>query len=423
MIETILGLVTYYISFLYEYFDICNLSGEKIKVNIKSIFITLTVAAMNYILTMLGIINLKMIISFFSIYMICRLLVQQDSKKAFITSVIFYLIIVFIEHIFSIILIDVLKYNPGKYIVSVGIQKSIIGNIVNVILFFTCILPVFKKIIFKISDILERSGVKSSHLYLFILTVFMIQISYITNISGKAKLAFTIIYVTIFLLFIIYFVISIYRNYCLKQLNEFLISRDNEMQKVLDDNRIFRHNIKHDLLSISSVSNNKTKKMIECIVKDYQIDYEILNNMSKMPSGIQGVIYQKMINSQKHSCKILADNYVENDPVLKLSVKDYYKFIECVGILIDNAIENSDGEKDDFVYIYLGENDKNYELKVINKIRTHITVDNLFNKGVTSKKDHMGLGLYYIEKKTKFDVKIKVDSSLFTVNLLIKKGF
>lgn len=421
MMETILGLVTYYETFLVEYFNVSNLAGAKIKITWKVLLVTIIIAGVNYGLTILGIINLKMMISFFSVFIICKMLAEPNAKRSFIISVVYYLIIVAVEYGFSILLIRILKYNPQKYIVSVGIQKSIIGNIVNVVLFFTCLIPLFRKVIYKTINVLDKAGIEATHLYIFILSIFLLQFIYIINVVGKMGTVLSIVYVLIFIIFIIYIATSIYRNYYLKELNRFLIKKDDEMQEILDDYRLFRHNIKHDLLSIYSVSNKKVKEMINCIIEDYKIDKTMLTSISKTPSGIQGVIYQKIINSNSQNKNIIIDNYIANDPVMNLKVKDYYKFIESVGILIDNALEYSNDGDNDFIYMYFGEDEKKYEFRITNPILTDINIDSIFEKGNTTKDGHMGVGLYYIKKKTNFDINIVIDNSLFTVTLKINK--
>lgn len=78
-----------------------------------------------------------------------------------------------------------------------------------------------------------------------------------------------------------------------------------------------------------------------------------------------------------------------------------YEFARILGILLDNAIESS-SECDNKIMNITFRNDakNNRNLVIIENTYKdkEINIDNIFNKGISSKENHTGLGLWEIRK-------------------------
>ena len=131
MIETIFTYLTYYIAFYLELINLKNLTKTKYKVKIIHLLYILVIAILNYYLTKYVLI--KMIFSFVGLIFMSHKMLKLDGKKSVVVSSIYYLLIVLIEYLFSIIVVDVLKYNPNNYLISVSIQKNILGNLLSIL--------------------------------------------------------------------------------------------------------------------------------------------------------------------------------------------------------------------------------------------------------------------------------------------------
>lgn len=419
--EKIFSIISYYLAFYFEYINICNISKDKHQFKKKNFFFIGVIAAINYLLTISGLITIKMIFSFLSLFLISKILVSKEYRESLVISTIYYIIILLVEYMSSFLLIDVMKYNPQRFLISVGIQKCIIGHIINIISYIICKIPIANKIYMLICNIIDRSGISNSKIYFIIGTLFVIHLMYMNNVSGNLNVLYVALYILIFIIFIILLILTMYKNYYLKELNALLVDRDKELQIMLDEYKTFQHNIKNDLLAISSIGNKRVKEMVGEYLSAYHIDIDGKNNIGSMPDGLRGIIYQKLIHQNKVSTTILIDNFIQNDPIKFLSIKEYRKLVESFGIIIDNALEAVTSNKDDYIYLYFNESSDSYTIKCINPFSSIIEVDEIMNMGVSTKNGHSGIGINYIKCKTKFDFNIKIINNKFLSELHIKK--
>lgn len=421
IIETIFSIISYYTAFYLEYVNICLIVNKKHEFKIKNFIIIGLISAANYGLTLLGIVTIKMVFSFMSILLIALFVVKINYRESLISSTIYYIMILIIEYFSAVIIVDVLKYDPNRFLISVGIQKCIIGHIINIITLLVCAIKIINKLYTLILNLFEKLNVRNIHILYFVFSIFIFQMMYIYNIAGKINIVYGLLYIIVYITFIFFTVISLHKNYYLKMLNSFLLDNDKNMQKILDEYRMFQHNIKNDLLAISSISSKKVKNMILEYMESYHLNYDGINNIASMPEGLKGVIYQKIISFDNISSNIIVDNYIENDPMNILNIKDYRKLVESIGIIVDNALEAMSHNSEDYVYIYLNEDKNNYIIKCINTFNNTINVDDLMNIGCTTKKKHSGMGLYYIKNKTCFDYKTTIVNNKFCSELIVKK--
>ena len=104
-----------------------------------------------------------------------------------------------------------------------------------------------------------------------------------------------------------------------------------------------------------------------------------------------------------------------------LSIKDYRKIVETIGIIMDNAIEAVSSKNSDYVYLYLDEDDDTYTIKCINTFTNPINLDSISNQGSTGKKNHAGVGIYYIKNRTKFTLKNRIINNKFCAEVIVRK--
>lgn len=419
--EKVFSIVSYYIAFYLEYVNLCNITKEKHKFRLYNTLIIGIIAGINYILALSGVVILKMIVSYLSILIIAKIMVKLDIKKSLVSSIIYYIMIIMIEYASTFIIIDLLKYNPNKFLLSVSVQNCIIGHIINAVTYLICRLKCINKMFNLICNVIYKLGIKNKHIYYFLIGIIVIEMMYITNVIGKIDIIYALLYIFFFIIFIVYTVMSLYKNYYLKELNLFLIDKDKDMQKLINEYRIFQHNVRNNLLAISSISDNNVKEMIQEYLDSYNIGTETTNNIGSMPEGLKGVLYQKLINNNKLSTSIIVDNFIKNDPINVLSIKEYRKLIVSLGIIIDNSLEAISSYSEDFIYMYLYETTDLYIIRCVNPFKSDIDIDSLTKEGSTSKKGHTGLGLYYIKNKTKFDYKCRIINNKFYSELRIEK--
>ena len=143
-------------------------------------------------------------------------------------------------------------------------------------------------------------------------------------------------------------------------------------------------------------------KYIDTIVKDQKEDDEALyTRVMTIPSGgLQGIIYQKMLVMKDE--RILFSLDVSRD-VRKIelddfSMEDNYRLCKIVGVLLDNAIEESRKIDDKRIMISLYVDNNKLVIDISNRFEGKVEVDKLDDEGYTTKGDGHGYGLSLVKK-------------------------
>lgn len=81
-----------------------------------------------------------------------------------------------------------------------------------------------------------------------------------------------------------------------------------------------------------------------------------------------------------------------------------YEFARILGILLDNAIEASEQCNEKVINITFRDDSKNYRQLIIIEntyINKEVDTEKIFEKGVSEKENHTGLGLWEVRKMIK----------------------
>ena len=334
----------------------------------------------------------------------CCTLIFKTSFNAIISSVIVeQIILMFSELIFAIFLIIFTNYN----------SLSIKGNIIiTSIICLISILLINNKKVYNFSKfIMQKISIINKLDKFLILLIFFISINILLLILYGGVNSIDLLITNIFLILLYAYVIFLLINEKNKsiifgQQNKFLINSLNEYEKMLDYQRVNNHENKNQLLVIKSMIEKKDKKLMDYIneiIKEKREDNEIVYNMAKrIPSGgLQGLIYQKMLLMQEKNIEISLDinNKVRKIDFEKLSAKMNYDICRVVGIIIDNAIEETvkfdKKEREIIISMYI---DDDFIIEVSNRIKDDIDINKIYDKGYTSKEKGHGYGLSLLKK-------------------------
>ena len=415
-----ISLILFPISFLFEYMCLSLISGNKYKINILNIFIISILGVLNLLCAKESLLIIKATISIATYLVICLCLIKLNLKQSFICSSIYIIYIILFEFIISIILVFGLKYEPNNYIHSIYFQKAIVSLVITIFVYLLCLTKFTNNIYNKFLNLFNKIKLRFIHFYIFMFIVMLLSIFYIISIVSDLKIYNAIIYIAVVIFILLYIVSILYSYYYTKILNSFLEEKDENYQKLIDEYKIFKHNMKHKMILIKELGNKKVGKIIDNYLEELNDSIDNLNNISSLPKGLRGIIYNKIIESQYISKNIMIDNFCTTEPFENLSIKTYCALIESLGIVVDNALE-SVSNTDNYVYLYMTENNNYYEIKCSNKISDHINIDKLFTKDISTKKNHSGLGLYYIKNKSKLYSSININEDNFTITLRAKK--
>lgn len=419
------------ISGLYLVNSIANL---KLKVNLIKVIIlifcmvVLSIIAYSYFnYFILFIFNTLLLV-------ICSLLIFfNDKEKVIISCILTQFIMFFSELIFTIFLFVFFNIDTNDIINNV--RGHLWSNIL-ISLIAICLLkiPIFKNFIKKLLFIiLECNNYLKYILFIILITTLnIILIIVYSKIDYKMLMVINTIFAIIYCCIIYYAINKSIENQKFKNENRILLSNLNEYEKMLDYQRINNHENKNQLLVIKSMvekNDEKALDYIDEIIKEKREDNEVIYTKAKrIPSGgLQGLIYQKMLLMQENNIEVILDvsTQVRKIDLANISSKMNYDICRIVGIIVDNAIEETIkfNKKDREIIISMYVDDL-FFIEVSNRIKENIDINKINEKGYTTKEEGHGYGLNLLRKIVNENDNIynemRVVNSIFTQIVKIK---
>lgn len=234
-------------------------------------------------------------------------------------------------------------------------------------------------------------------------TLFLFK--YIDNLS----IAYTIF---MFISLLSYFCISIYSLTRMAKLITTTLQLQtaeeyNKSLSVLYENiKEFKHDFDNIVSTISGyIDTDDINGLKEYFIK-FENDCQKTNNIATLnPSIINNPGIYSLLNSKYHKAdklgiQINLDFFVNLDD---FNI-DTYEFSRILGILLDNAIEASSECEEKIINIKFRNEEKNsrHIVTISNTYKNKdLNIEEIFLKGITTKPNHSGLGLYEIHKYMK----------------------
>ena len=259
-------------------------------------------------------------------------------------------------------------------------------------------------------SLLEKFDPKNRFLIIFNLTFgllyllfeFIITIKYIDSLP----LSYTFLN---FILILLYFLISLYSiskvaklTNTTKQLES--AEEYNKTLKVLHDGvRGFKHDFDNIVTTIGGYINTDDMEGLKKYYKELQKDCEKVNNLYILnPESINNPGIYSLLTS-KYSEAV--ENEIDINLYFFLDLNelnmDIYKFARILGILLDNAIEAAKDSKEKKINITFRKEEKNNRNVIIienSYSNKDVDTEAIFNKGVSEKENHSGIGLWEVKK-------------------------
>ena len=379
------------------------------KINYKNPWFYISI----FFLTLLSIFNHIFVNAFIKVLFITILmcvsnwLIFKRRINEIIVSVIYgQFLVAFADIIFALIFVVLFKMD--SYFVKNTFADTFIGNAgVSLIYVLICSIPIVKKIYLKLVKMTDRFKIRSLVL-LFLLIILSIDFLVAVNFYNIKSIYVIIINAIMILIysFIVYKAINERNvNDKIKSENALLIQNLNQYEDMVDRQRVDNHENKNQLLIIKNMIKKKDKdviKYIDTIVKDEKEDDEALyTKVKNIPSGgLQGIIYQKMLTMKDKKILFSLDVGLEVRKINldNLSMDDTYKLCKMVGVLLDNAIEESLKIDDKRIMICLYVDDDKLVIDISNKFSEKIDLEKIDEAGYTTKGDGHGYGLSLIKK-------------------------
>ena len=161
-------------------------------------------------------------------------------------------------------------------------------------------------------------------------------------------------------------------------------------------------------------------------IEEENKDYNYLNKLKNIPTGIKGLIYYKIEQMKKLKIEVYLDVpkklTKKNLKSCEANLKDLSRIL---GVYLDNAKEAASESLNKYVIIELVETKEYIEFNISNTYNGTINLDKLDKEGYTTKGKGHGYGLSLIndiiKKNRVFSQSRNINGMYYVQNLKIKK--
>ena len=420
IVEVAIGYVTVLLFGAVLILSYKQLTNQKLNITKLKFFLLIIFGVTMMINNIMNVKSCRIVTSYILILILTKLWFNKDDiKKQFYYVTIISIISMFIELVISKLLaIEFLRLedlNTSYY------AKNALTVIFNISTYFILMIKPLKERIKKYEKIVTNK--KEINIFL-VLTVFIINLILMQYTMDYTNNGIYLISIAI-IIFVFSVILVLIKDKInkekLKIKNKYLKENITNYEVIADDYSELKHNLNYDFMKIRSVANEEAQEMIDEIMKKYNKNYSWTTSIGKIPKGIQGMLCIKMYETQKEDINIEISSKVQENINKRIKTKTYSKLCDTLGITVDNAITAAKRSKERSVYIDMVENKEELEIKIMNTFKDILDLERLGTKKYSTKEKQSGIGLNYLNKIIKQDLKIKKEiiNNVFIVSLSI----
>lgn len=370
--------------------------------------------------------NYNIFIGYIFNFILIYFIFKMNLFKTFLTISISILIFMF-SYIF--VLVPFIKIFNISYLM---IQQIPLYYITFLLIFYAIValfLIAINYTKFKI-DYLDCLNRKSKILFT-IYNIFTISLIYILG-NNCLKLNENIFVNYIFTIFyfignmFIYILITKYSS--LKLDLEVANNYNQVLSNINDTVRAFKHDFANIIASIGGFISTNDMLGLKKFYLSLETDYNELNNLYTLNpelisnSGVYNLLNQKYNLAVSNGIKFNLSYFVDINN-FNISI---YELTRILGILIDNAIDAAKSSHEKILNVSFKSEPKKHRNVIVvqnSYLDKNLDIDDIFRKGITSKVNHTGLGLWEVKKilskNPNLDLYTSKDDLLFTQQLEI----
>lgn len=244
----------------------------------------------------------------------------------------------------------------------------------------------------------------SNFLFLILLIVGLSSLAHNIAIAQRINIQYivTITVMSVFFILSFLFIESKNKYSELSENYDSLFSYIQNFEEWIEKEQLNRHEYKNQLAVIRCLTKEKkVKAKIDEILEDnINIEGDAVSKLKFLPKGgLKGLMYYKTAIAQKKKINITIDVSLENKTLLnKLSEQDIRILCKLIGIYFDNAIEAAIETRKKIILLEVYELSDKVTFVFSNTFKKYENFDKRNNKGVSSKGEGHGNGLYFASK-------------------------
>ena len=395
----------YMVYLLLKAYKILNANNNKSKMNVIVLISAIALLINNLLILK----EFRVLFSFLIIYFTYKLYFKENSEKCFANTIITFFTFSIVELLLSVFLYlnisNIILFNNN---ILLKLGYSVITFNLGVLILKN---KYINKRIRKIQKLLEDT-ISLKIFILFILFIFnmlfIMRISKLNNIYNILCITISLIYIVINL------VLIIKEKYIIENLkikNNNLMTSYKSYSKIVDEFKVFKHNLKNELLSIMNTVPKEKREQFQNLIKKYNKNYEWLDGLENIPDGLQAIIYIKQLECKKENIDIVINYNLKNF----INDKDYIDLCDVIGICLDNAIEAVKTIDTKIIFVDIYCEAEKIIIKIYNEFNNIISLNEIGNKNYSTKKKKSGIGIHYINelKNKKLKYKMEIKNNLF----------
>ena len=360
-------------------------------------------------------------------YVLSIILYKRYFKINLVTSIILcsfeILILTLSDLVVSSINLTIFSYEEMRSVWYISIINNIVIGLLSIAI--SSIKVFSNRINYICKKVDNKTGYKIAIFAIISILLIAILFYNITTIF-KLDLYYSITIIALVGLFILYyFYISEKANY--EKLNDeynILFDYVQAFENWIDDEQMYRHELKNNLSIIRSMTNNKKiiEKIDEMLKFSIIIEDKDIEDLKNIPKGgLKGLLYYKVALAKNKKVKMVVEVSPKVKTVLKkVPNKKIRDICIILGIYLDNALEAAEESKEKTISLEIYEANKKLNFTISNTYKNIIPLKNMRKKGFTTKGKNHGKGLYYADKMINKVKWIEI-SQIFLNNYFIQK--
>lgn len=384
-----------------------SLCGTKKKIsNIKWIMSCFALSMLSFLNNRFNISGTTFLIHLILLSTINYLTFQKGIIDSLFKTIIIYIIMMVCEILLTVVLILTKAFGNINDFSDNYIFISAFSCMVMLMSYGIILNNFMKKIINKFINWILKRTEKFGYSLLVILVVVMGLTTYklIFDYSNFDNYLINIFILVLFIGVIVFLFIEALKLVKEKEKQESLLNYMAKYEELIDSQRINRHEMLNNLITLKSFKNKNSKeftKALDELISVYdKNDLAGLQSIYNLPSGIKGLLYYKIYDIRNKGVEVVVNvgrntiSFFDN-----LESNYYMEICKVLGILLDNAGEAASKSKEKNVVIDIYKDNRNNKICVYieNSKTGEINLKTINEKHVSSKGKGRGLGLFIVQ--------------------------
>ena len=377
--------------------------------------------------------NIAKIFGIFTIiFVIYKIIFQEDIINSFLYSLITYIFFIISEITISMIALLL------ESIVIGDIQITLLAKTIFINIAVSFLSAIYSKLLKRRVKIIVNKLNNNKIFYIIVLGIIIIfiLISSLYNLFiNKWVIDYKFVLNTIIIIGCSILAIVLLKQYLKnKEINDkYLLLEDylKTSAELIERYSTTIHKYKNNLIAIKGYLKTDEKKAnlyIDDLLETYDLKkYNWFNKINNIQIDVlRYLIFYKLSKAENNDLKIVVDvskdikKYNNNN----ITIRNSNILLDIVGELFDNAIYASNESKEKELNVIIYEEDNNIVIIISNTYKGEVFLSLINKNGYTTKGNGHGLGLYDIDKTIKkeeiFDINYELIDNSFVAKLKVK---